>query len=92
MKQAMLPPARLPPPPFWRTLYFERARARSDRQRIKDEDILSVLRGSAYRLVQPDGRYRCWGWLPEAGRWLRVVTLEDGETVHNAFFDRSFSP
>jgi hypothetical protein len=25
------------------------------------------------------------------GRFLRVVLLEDGETVHNAFFDRSFS-
>ena len=24
-------------------------------------------------------------------RYLRVVTLEDGETVHNAFFDRDFS-
>jgi len=23
-------------------------------------------------------------------RFLRVVTLEDGETVHNAFFDRDF--
>jgi hypothetical protein len=23
-------------------------------------------------------------------RYLRVVTLEDGETVHNAFFDRNF--
>ena len=23
-------------------------------------------------------------------RALRVVTLEDGETVHNAFFDRDF--
>jgi hypothetical protein len=23
-------------------------------------------------------------------RFLRVVTLEDGETVHNAFFDRNF--
>ncbi len=22
--------------------------------------------------------------------FLRVVTLEDGETVHNAFFDRNF--
>jgi len=28
--------------------------------------------------------------LPEPGKYLRVVTLEDGETVHNAFFDRSF--
>jgi hypothetical protein len=23
-------------------------------------------------------------------RFLRVVTLEDGETLHNAFFDRNF--
>jgi hypothetical protein len=26
------------------------------------------------------------------GRYLRVVLLPDGETVHNAFFDRSFEP
>jgi len=26
------------------------------------------------------------------GRWLRVVVLADGETVHNAFFDRGFEP
>jgi hypothetical protein len=25
-------------------------------------------------------------------RYLRVVLLEDGETVHNAFFDQSFTP
>ena len=29
--------------------------------------------------------------IPEAeGKYLRVVLLEDGETVHNAFFDRRF--
>jgi hypothetical protein len=29
--------------------------------------------------------------VPEAGgKYLRVVLLEDAETVHNAFFDRSF--
>jgi len=26
----------------------------------------------------------------ELNKILRVVLLEDGETVHNAFFDRSF--
>jgi hypothetical protein len=42
---------------------------------------------------QPDGRWKLWGYIPElGGRALRVVTLEDGETVHNAFPDRSFSP
>ena len=28
----------------------------------------------------------------EAGKYLRVVTEPDGETVHNAFFDRRFKP
>jgi hypothetical protein len=26
------------------------------------------------------------------GRYLRVVLLPDGETVHTAFFDRAFEP
>jgi hypothetical protein len=26
----------------------------------------------------------------EQGKFLRVILLPDGETVHNAFFDRSF--
>jgi hypothetical protein len=43
------------------------------------------------REVQRDGRVRYWGAVPELeGRVLRVVTLEDGETVHNAFPDRNF--
>ena len=42
--------------------------------------------------VQADGRIRYWRRIPEFGnRALRVVTLEDGETVHNAFFDRSYA-
>ena len=41
--------------------------------------------------VQPDGRIRYWGAIAEAGgRVLRVVTLADGQTVHNAFFDRNY--
>jgi hypothetical protein len=35
---------------------------------------------------------RHWGYIGEAARFLRVVTLADGETVHNAFFDRNFRP
>ncbi|BCW96624.1 MAG: DUF2283 domain-containing protein [Fimbriimonadales bacterium] len=40
--------------------------------------------------AQPDGRIRYWGYVPELGRYLRVASLEDGETVHNAFPDRKF--
>ncbi|WP_225889132.1 hypothetical protein [Halomicronema hongdechloris] len=40
---------------------------------------------------QPNQRIAHWGNIEEAGnRVLRVITLEDGKTVHNAFFDRNF--
>jgi hypothetical protein len=41
---------------------------------------------------QPDGRLRYWAAIEElGGRILRVVTLNDGETIHNAFPDRDFA-
>jgi hypothetical protein len=47
------------------------------------------------REVQPDGRVRFWGEVIVPGKDTpyvpRVVTLEDGETVHNAFFDRNYA-
>jgi hypothetical protein len=39
---------------------------------------------------QADGRVRYWLWVSERKRYLRVITLSDGETIHNAFFDRDF--
>lgn len=42
--------------------------------------------------VQKDGRIRRWVYIPEQQRYLRIVLLGDGETVHNAFFDRRFQP
>jgi hypothetical protein len=38
-----------------------------------------------------DNRIRFWGYIEELGKYLRVVTLEDGKTVHNAFPDRDFT-
>jgi hypothetical protein len=84
---------RLPPPPFWRTRYFEQAvMARPDRRAIDPNMILSILQHPHRTERQPDGRVRRWGWVPSLNRWLRVVTLDDGETVHTAFFDRDFRP
>lgn len=40
--------------------------------------------------IQRDGRIRKWIFIPETGKYLRVILLADGVTVHNAFFDRSF--
>lgn len=44
-----------------------------------------------HEYIQNDGRIRRWAKISGyENRYLRVVLLEDGETVHNAFFDRSF--
>lgn len=42
--------------------------------------------------VQDNGRIRHWVFIAEENKYLRVVTEPDGETVHNAFFDRRFRP
>jgi len=39
---------------------------------------------------QADGRVRHWVFVPEIDKYLRVITLEDGKTIHNAFPDRNF--
>jgi hypothetical protein len=49
-----------------------------------------ALRNPVRWEVQADGRIRHWVFVPEFQRYLRVVTLADGESVLNAFFDRDF--
>ncbi len=73
------------------TEYFRVIRNRPDRRAISDEWIERVTAKPIAQVVQADGRIRRWGVIPEmGGRILRVVLLPDGETVHNAFFDRSY--
>jgi hypothetical protein len=73
------------------TRYFESMRQRPDRSIIRIEWIQQVVSHPAKEAVQQDGRIRRWGKIAEMdGRYLRVILLPDGETVHNAFFDRSF--
>lgn len=54
----------------------------------------AVIAWPIHRQVQSDGRVRYWGpvILPNEAepRILRVATLEDGTTLHNAFIDRNF--
>ena len=58
---------------------------------IEEAWILPVMAEPLEERRQADGRYALWGLVPEAqNRALRVMTLEDRETVHNAFFDRGF--
>ena len=73
------------------TAYFRSMKLRPDRAAIEDEWIERVIANPTSRVVQPDGRIRLWASVSEMdNRFLRVILLEDGETVHNAFFDRRF--
>ena len=73
------------------TAYFAYMRQRPDRESIRLEWIEQVIMNPVRETIQHDGRVRRWGKTAEAeGKYLRVVLLQDGETVHNAFFDRRF--
>lgn len=85
-------PDRLPPPPFWRTPYFAlTVMAKPGRRSVDILDIKRVLNAPAKKMREDNGRVRYWGWIAERNAYLRVVTLEDGETIHNAFLDRDFT-
>jgi len=73
------------------TNYFQYTRTRPDRRNIKHEWITAVVEHPEVEEIQHDGRICRWAKIPEAeNRYLRVILLQDGETVHNAFFDRTF--
>jgi hypothetical protein len=76
------------------TRYFDEQVLRK-RPYLTREMCEAVIADPIRREVQEDGRVRHWGavTLPNEAstRILRVVTLEDGETIHNAFPDRNFA-
>lgn len=75
------------------TRYFEEQVLRK-RPYIRREWCAEIVAAPLRREAQNDGRIRFWGEVVDprdgAARILRVVTLDDGETIHNAFFDRGF--
>lgn len=73
------------------TNYYLHARLRPDRIIIKHEWIEQVFYHYEFEMKQADNRLRRWGFIKEVNKYLRLVVLEDGETIHNAFFDRSYT-
>jgi hypothetical protein len=72
------------------TRYFEEQVLRK-RPEIKRAWCERVIDSPLKKVIQEDGRIRHWGAIQEMeGRVLRVITLDDGKTIHNAFFDRNF--
>jgi hypothetical protein len=72
------------------TNYFEKEVLRK-RPYIKKEWCVQVLENPVHVERQGDNRFRFWGIIEELeGRVLRVVTLQDKKTIHNAFPDRTY--
>lgn len=72
------------------TQYFSFIKQRPDRAIIKEEWILDTIKKPVKTEVQTDGRIRKWKFIKEVEKYLRIILLEDGETVRNAFFDGNF--
>ena len=73
------------------TQYFKFIKSRPDRSFIKNEWIQYVIKNPESVMTQTDGRIKIWGKIAEMdNRYLRVILLEDRETIHNAFFDRRY--
>ncbi|MEP7169218.1 MAG: hypothetical protein ABI855_07590 [Bacteroidota bacterium] len=60
------------------------------RKYLNIEMCVKVINNPLKKETQEDGRTRYWGFVPEIDKIIRVVVLEDGETIHNAFMDRSY--
>ena len=74
------------------TEYFEQEVLRK-RPYLRREWCIRVVERPLRVERQEDNRYRFWGPVPElGGRYLRVVTLDDRTTIHNAVPDRGFTP
>jgi len=74
------------------TEYFEQEVLRK-RPYLQREWCIEVVERPVRVERQEDNRSRFWAPVPAlGGRYLRVVTLDDRTTIHNAFPDRGFRP
>lgn len=74
------------------TAYFENEVLRK-RPYLRKEWCIRAIENTVRSEPQEDNRMRFWARVPELGnRFLRVITLEDRITIHNAFVDRGFRP
>lgn len=79
-------------PAYQFTPYFEREVLRK-RPYIRKDWCIFVIENAVRVEPQEDDRWRYWGLIADlGGRYLRVVTLADRVTIHNAFPDRDFMP
>jgi len=74
------------------TPYFEN-RILRERPYLTREMCIRVIEAPVRVEPQEGDRFRFWAAVPSlGGRFLRVITLADKLTIHNAFLDRRFRP
>lgn len=72
------------------TSYFENE-VLHKRPYLKKEWCIQVIEKPLKIEPQENNRFRFWAKIEElGGKILRVVSLEDKKTIHNAFLDRRF--
>ena len=71
------------------TRYFEE-QVLVKRPYPKREWCQEAIENPVKKEIQLNGRIRYWIYIAELDKYLRVVTLDDGQTIHNAFPDRNF--
>jgi hypothetical protein len=82
----------MPAPDHRFTRYFEE-KVLLKRPYLRREWCIRVVMAPVRVEPQDGNRYRFWAPVPElGGRYLRVITLADRRTIHNAFPDRGFRP
>ena len=75
---------------FYFTSYFEHEVLRK-RPYLKKEWCIKIVKNPIKSEKQENNRYRFWGTVDELeGKVIRVITLSDKKTIHNAFPDRRF--
>jgi len=78
--------------PYRFTTYFEKQVLRK-RPYLRREWCVYVIENPVRSEPQEGNRWRFWAAIADLnGRYLRVVTLDDRITIHNAFPDRGFRP
>ena len=79
-------------PEYRFTSYFEE-RVLPRRSYLRRSLCIQVVEDPIRVEAQEHNRWRFWAIVPALGnRYLRVITLEDMVTIHNAFIDGRFKP
>ncbi len=57
---------------------------------LDNELLLEIINNPLQSEIQDDKKIKLWGYSSKHNKYVRLILLEDGETIHTAFFDRNF--